>query len=353
MDAPADIVEKFLTLGIDVFVFNIKAIRNKNQLPMNRITLINSNYPSENNSIRRKCSILRMKENEDYFIINNYNKKDFMSEIFPVLYAKAYNEVYAPRIQFTMTSRCNLHCKDCCNGCNNWNNTDKSNDRKCEELKETIDILFSKIKYVNHIKILGGEPFLCEENLLFLLTYLKTNYRNCYYKVTIDTNGTVMPSEKMLKKLKEDNVILCISDYRHNVKNIENIYGKLLSVLLKEGIKHLSYHQIERWYDYQLFKKKCSSSDLEEKTKKCFHSYPYLISPEIYLSKIYICSIGYNTMRSLKKDTSNVCCLNLETIANKIEIVQHLMALDTKWSFEPCNYCNGSVQKIEAAIQEG
>ena len=264
------------------------------------------------------------------------------------------NEVFVPRIQITVTSRCTLKCKNCCNGCHYWDKTDKSNDLTKKEIKKTFDALFSKVKYVNNIKILGGEPFLCQDTLSYMLMLLKKRYKNRYFKITIDTNATIIPSKKIIDILKRDNITLCVSDYRHSVKNLSNKYGELISTLKKEKIKFVSYHEINRWKEHKMFETKDDREDITKKIRRCFVENKYFNSPEIHIDKMYLCAIGYNKMRSLKMDTSNIYCLDLSNISSKEEILKYYMALDEKWTFQGCRYCNGlDSDFIVAAIQEG
>ena len=73
------------------------------------------------------------------------------------------------------------------------------------------------------IVITGGEPLLPEKEdlLLSLLNSIKKK------GIIIDTNGTIKPSEKVLKKIKEKNVLLRIS--QDSVRPQDEIYFRKVS----------------------------------------------------------------------------------------------------------------------------
>lgn len=302
--------------------------------------------------IRNTLDKYNLKLNTHYFFVNEYNQKDFLSEIFPLLYARVFKNWYVPQVQITLTTRCTLKCKDCSNGCNHWNNMDKSNDLTFEQVKNSVDILFSKAIFVDKINLLGGEPLLCQDILQRIYPYLKEKYYDRYREIGLYTNGSIIPSKKTLEVLKNNDVFVYIGDYLHAAPHISYGFGGLLYNLRKYKIRYFIYHEKERWFDYKMFEVDNDEVHTELIVEKCLYGYPYLRCPEIIENKLYICSMGHATMRSLGMDTSDVKYLDLNTVDDYEYAVKYCGGLDENWCFEACAHCNGPETKIIAAIQE-
>lgn len=135
----------------------------------------------------------------------------FQGELFTMVYeVYVHNLLILDRIEIFMTSYCSLNCKNCIAYIPYFK--EKSN-ISLDTLKIDADILFSKVDRVNKFKVLGGEglvyPYLCE-----YLKYVCDKYRNQVGTIRIGTNGTIYPSEELLKICREYQIIVDISDYR-------------------------------------------------------------------------------------------------------------------------------------------
>ncbi|MBR1634296.1 MAG: radical SAM protein [Lachnospiraceae bacterium] len=133
------------------------------------------------------------------------NVGQFMSEWF--WDAKRMNCVF--HVDMTITTRCTLRCRHC----NLFIPYHKENaDFAFDDLKESIDLFFDRIDFVAYFGLIGGETFLHPE-LGKYITYLGENYGDKIGRITVVTNGTVRPSETLLKAIKKYDMYLSISDY--------------------------------------------------------------------------------------------------------------------------------------------
>lgn len=133
-------------------------------------------------------------------------QQDESPEIFYTLQGEGRN-VGQPTV-FYRTSECNLQCVWCDTPYTwNWDGTPYVHDddikysREEQQTKltvgESVDLI---TRYrVPHVVITGGEPMLQQANLLELAYGLLTEDRN--YKIDIETNGTVMPNERLARKV--------------------------------------------------------------------------------------------------------------------------------------------------------
>lgn len=138
--------------------------------------------------------------------------------------AKKMNAIY--RMDMAVTTKCTFNCRHCnmfipyYQSCQNYT---------FEQLKENIDLFFSRIDYIGYFQLIGGEPFLNKE-LDKIIIYLEENYRKQYGKLSLTSNGSIIPSDNLLKAIEKYGVVLSISDYSNAIsyKNkLEELKNKL------------------------------------------------------------------------------------------------------------------------------
>jgi len=122
------------------------------------------------------------------------------------------NEIFGPTVQgegksigidvmFLRLAFCNLHCQWCDTPHTwNWVGTDFGHPNKFKKENEVHEMNYSEViakllksNFVKALVISGGEPLLQGKNLVTLLEVLKTYG----WWIEIETNGCVMPSEKI------------------------------------------------------------------------------------------------------------------------------------------------------------
>lgn len=132
-----------------------------------------------------------------------------IKEFIPEWYWKNKKECCLYTVDMTVSAKCNFRCKNC----NMFMPYYKTDVRyTLEELKSNIDQFFKVVDYVCYIGFIGGEPLLCT-HLSELIEYIKQNYLDRTGNFTIHTNGSILPPESLVAKIKKYNITVAISDY--------------------------------------------------------------------------------------------------------------------------------------------
>lgn len=250
-------------------------------------------------------------------------------------YISFYGKFILPNVSISVTNKCNLNC----DGCNNLipfykNPENPSTTEQIKDLKRLLDI-------VDHIGILetagGGEPFLNRkfgDILEFLLTDEK--YSKKFDKITITTNGTVIPDKKSMK---------VISEHLSRVRIYVSYYGdksdKLINFLEKRNIPY-SMEKDAEWYDLgNVIKYNRNQKELFEMFSSCLNNK----NCNTYVDgKYHLCQTsghGMNLNLIPKKNDElvdlRVNSENKEDIAKKRKELKKLLS---KKCISSCDYCN-------------
>lgn len=152
------------------------------------------------------------------------------------LYSKSEKSVSINSIDFQITDKCSLRCKECANLMQYFT---QPKDFDFDECIADIDKLLSVVDYILDVRVIGGEPFVCKDFHRYIERLL--TYKNIGM-ISIYTNGTIIPTSKNIECLKSDKVILKISNYGQLSRNLNN----LINVCKKEQILY-DIAQIEYW----------------------------------------------------------------------------------------------------------
>lgn len=80
-------------------------------------------------------------------------------------------------------------------------------------MKHSLDLAFRAIDFMGLLNIAGGEAFLFQDDLVEVLQYIETHYREQIGLLYITTNGTIMPSDSLCQIMAETDITLQIDDY--------------------------------------------------------------------------------------------------------------------------------------------
>ena len=141
--------------------------------------------------------------------------------------------------EVVVTTRCNLCCPDCANLIQYYKNPYHL-DR--EILLKSVQKMFESFDACDHMKILGGEPLLYP----YLKDVLEAVPREKLRKLTIATNGTIVPTDrKLIDVMRRKRVTVFLSNYPTS----QVTQQQFIELLENEGISY----EIERsptWIDY-------------------------------------------------------------------------------------------------------
>lgn len=208
------------------------------------------------------------------------NVGHFMSEW--LWSAKRMNCVF--HVDMTITTKCTLNCRHC----NLFIPYHKEHvNFSFEEMKRDIDLFFERIDFVTYFGLIGGETFL-NPDLQKCIVYLGENYREKIGRITVVTNGTILPTESLLKTIKKYEMYLSISDYTNVVP-----YEKKMAQLIEKAEEYkLDYFRNPAivWTDFGFpeFPVKRSPKQLEEHLKSCRPNWNAL-----HGGKFYYCNVSW------------------------------------------------------------
>ena len=123
-----------------------------------------------------------------------------------------------------------------------------------EEVISCLQRIFAAVR-VSNLKILGGEPFVCQKKLIRILEYLK-EAESRFDEAEIITNGTILPSEECTLVLKNTPKLKVVfSNYGELSSRLE----EFKSVCEREGI---GCDVVEDEFSFMMKKKKRRSTDM-------------------------------------------------------------------------------------------
>ena len=78
-----------------------------------------------------------------------------------------------------------------------------------EELKNNVDLLFSRVDYIVYFALLGGEPTL-NPALGDILEYIGETYREKCGRLAYVVNGSIIPSDEIFMIMKKYDIHLLL-----------------------------------------------------------------------------------------------------------------------------------------------
>ena len=146
---------------------------------------------------------------------------------------KIEKKISIPYIEYMITTRCTLSCKNC----SLYVPYLKKEDIPLEKFKEELAFFFRYIDYVEEFRVLGGEPLL-HSQLYQVLFSLLSNYSERIGKVEIVTNGNVKTIDAdVLDLCSQYGVRFHISNYTGAIDYRDNI-NRLIDRLQDFGIEY-------------------------------------------------------------------------------------------------------------------
>lgn len=138
------------------------------------------------------------------------------------------NISYLTQVQIPVTMRCTLRCREC----------DayipyvrKAEDFDTETIIQSVNRLLDAYKTIGNILLYGGEPLLYT-NLYKLVEEFSNNPN--IEQVSVVSNGTLMPNDRLLRALLNKKVLMRISDYGELSRKKDD----LIELLNKWGIRY-------------------------------------------------------------------------------------------------------------------
>lgn len=247
----------------------------------------------------------------------------FEEWIMEVLYRKE-NKVCLFEVNTSITSRCTLNCRNC----NMFMPYFKKNvEYTLNDVKLDLNALFRYVDYVCKLTILGGEPLLNKE-LPQILLWISEAYGNRIGKLTLISNGTIIPNDELLRVCSEKNVSISISDYTEQVPYKDRL-NDVVSTLKANKIEYQIRKDI-RWCDFGFpaYRFPVPTNGIREHMLNCgpvFHG--------LNDRKLYYCHCSW---------AANKCGIFNEKEGDFVALVD---GCDDKIKEEIINHCKGETAK--------
>lgn len=235
-------------------------------------------------------------------------------------------------VEVVVTTKCNLRCQDCANLMQYYEDPYHL-DR--ETLLASVRKLGESFDACDHLKILGGEPFLYP----YLKDVLEAIPREKLGKITIATNGMVIPTDReLIAMLSRKRVTVFFSNYAVSQVTQQNF----IELLENAGISY-EIARSSTWIDYgapALSTSVKEQHDLKRQFLNC-----HIICKSLLNGCLYYCprsAHGHDLGIIDRKPGEYVELLNNTTAQNRREI-RRLM-----WRRRPveaCKYCQRGTDK--------
>ena len=165
-----------------------------------------------------------------------------IASIWPFIHTQ---KVHIFQTDVLVTEKCNLACSFCNMFIPHY---ELPKHRDTQTILNDIDSYFNLVDYVSIFHLVGGEPFL-HPNIKDIIEYILEKYSDKIDKFIITTNGTVLPKEEILEVLKNNNVILSVSNYSNKLEKLKSKVDRVLGTYQEKNINHYVRNNIE-WYDF-------------------------------------------------------------------------------------------------------
>lgn len=244
-------------------------------------------------------------------------------------------------IDIVITEACSMKCQSCSNLMQYY----------IQPRNSDLNLLFNSIEKLMEItdslyefRVLGGEPFVNKQIGKIINKLL--SYKNIQ-QLVVYTNATVIPKGENLECLKNDKILMEITDYGSLSKRRD----ELIELLKANNIRYTSI--VPTWSDSGTLKyQNATEEQLSDMFKNCCVN----DKSTILNGKLYRCPFSANAhnLKAIPENKADVVDLN-DNNKTIDDIKKETMLLHgPKKYLEACKYCNGrdhTTPKIEVAIQ--
>ena len=252
------------------------------------------------------------------------------SGLFNAVRRKKYPDTIV-HLDVVLTECCTLKCRNCSNLMQYYQHPENLD---AEEVIAGLKRIFASMR-VSQLKLLGGEPFVCQKELIRVLEYLK-EASDRFDEVDIITNGTLIPSEECINAMKNT----------PKLKVIFSNYGELSKKLAefsdrcgREGIA-FNIVEDEFWWDFGGMKMR---QEKESKTQHRFDGcYSRRLCTTLYRGKLYVCPRQAHAIRLglVHEESAETVDVMKSDYQDPKELRDAVYALiDRKNRISSCKYC--------------
>lgn len=241
-------------------------------------------------------------------------------------------------LNFTVTERCTLKCKDCAYLMQYYENPrDYDIDMLCSDFDKFLECVDS----ILDLEIIGGEPFMNKNFHKIIERYCNNTKISV---ISIVTNATILPTDEQWLVFRSPKIRFIITNYGGLSRKVSEMIDLLEKFSIDYTVNPLSWKDLGGLY-YRGY----SEKELEDVFKQCrCNNVPAFVDGKLY--DCFYAAHADNLGAIPKGDY--VDFRDGEDTSNHKEQIKKLLR-DRKY-FIACGYCNGvnvNAKEIVAAIQ--
>ncbi|EHH0537171.1 radical SAM protein [Campylobacter lari] len=264
------------------------------------------------------------------------------------------DKIDIPYLELVLTTKRTLRCESCNNLMQYFS---PSNQYTCtfEGLKNSLDLLLSKIDSIGRVRIIGGEPLLFKD-LPKLIDYLEEQKKILTFDIL--TNATIDFKDELIQRFKSSKKArkISISDYTKSPNLKVPLKQESILKKLKENNIAFSYNTTDHWYDIdKIYKRGRSKEEIIKNYYNCQMPCVSLMTSEGLNDKtlapngaVFVCPISSSLSRLKSLEEFNGDFINLDDNRERI------LEFYTQDFYKSCDYCRDyskAIKKIPIAIQ--
>jgi organic radical activating enzyme len=240
-----------------------------------------------------------------------------------------------------VTEKCNLACSFCNMFIPHY---ELPKHRDIQIILSDIDSYFNLVDYVSIFHLVGGEPFL-HPNIKDIIEYILEKYSDKIDKFIITTNGTVLPREEILEVLKNNNVILSVSNYSNKLEKLKSKVDRVLETYKVNNINHYVRNNIE-WYDFGDLRIKNNMSEEE-----LINHFDLCTAPFRGLNdgKFYYCHLNTSAVLTKLFPLNDNDYVNLSDVSSE-DLIKFDLGFTEIGYITFCDNCNGCNTGIKIPV---
>lgn len=250
-------------------------------------------------------------------------------------------KVHIFQTDILVTERCNLNCSHCNMFIPHY---EAPTHRNVDTIIQDVDLFFEKVDYVSILHLVGGEPFLYP-NIDNVIKHIVSNYINKIDKFIITTNGTVTPKDTTIDLLKNNNVILSVSNYSDKLEKLKAKITKNIENYKLHNIKHYVRSNIE-WYDFGdlRVKKNLTNEELIQHFDSCTAPFRGLND-----GKFYYCHLNTSAVLTKLFPSNENDYVTLRSVTQE-ELIKFDLGYTNLGYVTFCDNCNGCNTGIKIPV---
>lgn len=211
-------------------------------------------------------------------------------------------------------------------------------------MKRSFSVYFDMVEHVRMISLSGGEPLLFSE-LPDLVEFLG-EFENQYEKIEIFTNGTIVPTERLLTACKENpKISFFIDHYGPEVSTRVDEIEKVLqenNIPYKTRIYYGENAHCGGWHDYGITSGERASEEVARlRYAKCFSGVNGSMLCTIFGTRLFLCPLSEIGRRIGAIPLEDTLYMDLDSSLSIEEKIEQLRQMNQAQLNPACAYCRG------------